>query len=155
MLLHASLERMRAGRALWPRYDTTAIAWLFTVLASKRSSGELQAMLVRNARGEVAGWFVYYQRRDAAGEVLQVAGRDRALGDVFEHLLWHAYQGGALALTGRLEPALLPACAAHRCWLRGGRSWMLVHSASRDLIDALHAGDAFFSPLEGEWWMSA
>jgi hypothetical protein len=31
---------------------------------------------------------------------------------------------------------------------------MLVHSANRELVDAIHRGDAFLSPLEGEWWMS-
>jgi hypothetical protein len=155
MLLASVIEKMRGTHALRPRYDAASIAWLFSVLASKRSSGDLQAMLVRGERGDATGWFVYYLRRDTAGEVLQIGGHDRALPEVFAHLLSHASRHGAVALTGRLEPRLLPGCAASGCWMRAGKSWMLLHGAHRDMIDAFQSGDAFLSPLEGEWWMSA
>ena len=154
LLLASTIDKMRGARSLWPRYDASSAAWLLSVLESKRSSGDLQAMLVYTDRGAIAGWFVYFLRRDAAGEVVQIGGSDRALGGVFAHLVSHAYRSGAVALTGRLEPRLLTACAAARCWMRAGRSWMLLHG-SRDLVDALECGDAFLSSLEGEWWMSA
>jgi hypothetical protein len=155
MLLASLIEKSRGTRTLWPRYDGGSAAWLLSVLAGKTSSGDLQTMLVRTDRGEVAGWFVYYLRRDAPGEVVQIGGSDRALPEVFAHLQSHAYRHGAVALTGRFEPRLLAACAGTRCWMRPGKSWMLLHAAQRDVLDTLHAGDAFLSPLEGEWWMSA
>ena len=154
MQFASAIDKSRGTRSLWPRYDASTAGWLLSVLESRRSSGDLQAMVVRTDRGAIAGWFLYYLRRDAAGEVVQIGGSDRALGDVLAHLISHASSHGAVALTGRFEPRLLTACAAAGCWMRAGRSWMLLHG-SRDLLDAVECGDAFLSPLEGEWWMSA
>ena len=145
----------RDARALAPKYDGVSLRWLLQVLAGKTSSGALQSVLVRDRRGRLIGWYLYYLRQDRASEVVQLGGPPPHAAATFDHLLAHARAHGAVALAGRLEPWLVPVLAARRCLLRAGRSWMLVHSANRDLVDALHRGDAWLSPLEGESWMSA
>ena len=148
--------KMLAGtRSLIPDYDVAALRWQFDVLARTPGSGSLQMVALRNGRQEIVGWYIYYLYPGGTGEVVQITGTSRSLGDVFDHLAAHAYEGGAVALAGRLDPVLLPVCAARRCWLRAGRSWMLLHAGNTDVTDAISRGDACLSPLDGEWWMSA
>jgi hypothetical protein len=139
--------------ALRPDYDEKALAWLLTRLADKRDHGTLQRVAVRNGDGELVGWYLYYLWPGETSEVVQIAGRRRWLGDVLEHLLSHARAGGAAAVSGRLDPPLVPACVAKQCFYRAGGSWMLVDSRDRDILAAIHQGDAFFTRLEGEWWI--
>ena len=153
--LAAAFDARRDDRSLTPKYDAASARWLLDIVAGKQSSGDLQAVALRNARRDLVGWYVYYLRAGRASEVLQIGGASAALPEVIDHLLAHARARGALALSGRLEPALVPALAARRCLFRAGASWMLLQSGSREIVDAIHRGDAFLSPLEGEWWMSA
>jgi hypothetical protein len=153
--LAAAFEGGRDARALVPKYDGASLRWLLRVLADKTSSGDLQQVAVRDSRGRLLGWYLYYLRPGRAGEVLQIGGPPQHAAATFDHLLAHAHARGAVALSGRLEPPLVPVLAARRCLFRAGASWMLVHSSNRDLVDAIHRGDALLSPLEGEWWMSA
>jgi len=40
------------------------------------------------------------------------------------------------------------------CVLRhDGGPGVLIHSKHRDVLEAIHRGDAFISRLEGEWWI--
>ena len=153
--LAAAVDELRGERALTPRYDPSSLHWLLQVLASKRSSGTLQQVVLRDAQDRVAGWFLYYLRRDRASEVLQIGARVPHMAATFDVLLAHARAQGAVALSGRLEPSWMPVLAARRVLFRAGASWMLLHAPHRDIVDAIHRGDAFLSPLEGEWWMSA
>jgi hypothetical protein len=153
--LAAAVEDQRGERALWPRYDGASLRWLLQVLAAKTSSGRLQQVMVRDGRGRLVGWYLYYLRPGRTSEVLQIGGPPTLAAATFDHLLAHARERGAVALSGRLEPPLVPVLASRRCLFRAGASWMLVHSANREIVDAIHRGDALLSPLEGEWWMSA
>ena len=75
-----------------------------------------------------------------------MAARDRAIGAVVDHLLWHAHEHGAGALRGRLEPGLVQEVARRRCllWHRGGT---LVYSRDRDLAQRV-ADEAILTRLE-------
>jgi hypothetical protein len=149
------VKALAGTRSLIPDYEVGALRWQFDVLARKPGAGTLQMVALRNARQEIAGWYIYYLCPGQTSEVVQITGTARSLPAVFDHLAAHAYQGGAVALAGRLDPVLLPVCAARRCWLRAGRSWMLLHAENPELTDAITRGDACLSPLDGEWWMSA
>jgi hypothetical protein len=153
--LARALDDVHDDRSLRPKYDAASLRWLLRVLAAKTSSGRLQQVMVRDRRGRIVGWYLYFLRPGGVSEVLQIGGPGGDAGVTFDHLLAHARDRGAVGLSGRLQPSLLPVLSARRCLLRAGASWMLVHSANRDIVDAIHRGDAFLSPLEGEWWMSA
>jgi len=45
------------------------------------------------------------------------------------------------------------ALSDRRCWFRQEGTWTLVHSRHRDILSAVHQGDAFLSRLDGEWWL--
>ena len=110
-------------------------------------------MAVRNAARELIGWFLYYLDRDGMGEVLQIGSKKAAIPEVLDHLFYHAWRSGAVALRGRLEPGLMPELLARRGLSHHRRYWTLIHSQQPELLDAIHRGDAFLTRLEGEWCM--
>ncbi|HXL10207.1 MAG TPA: hypothetical protein VN955_02370 [Gemmatimonadales bacterium] len=150
----AQFPEITAGRALEPCYDAVGLDWLLQRAAEKTSLGLLERLRVRDPRGEPAGWFLYYLNPGGVCQVLQVAPRPGAERLVLEHLWYQAWRGGAVALEGRVEPALLPALADQGCRLARRGAWMLCASRHPDVELAIQRGDAFLSRLEGEWWVN-
>jgi hypothetical protein len=143
-----------AGCSLYPQYEATALDWVLGRAAEKTSMGTLQRASVRDDSGQVAGWFLYFLSPQGVSQVLQIAARREAVPLVLEHLWYHAASAGAVALEGRVEPALLPALAAQGCRLERRGPWTLCAARRPELELAIQGGDAFLSRLEGEWWLS-
>jgi hypothetical protein len=145
------------GHTLRPDYDECdATAWLLGMAAEKRQFGPLAGALARAPDGEVLGWFLYYGRAGGVAEVLEIAARRPARGLVLAHLLRHAWDAGATAVAGRLDPVLLRELAGQRCTLKLDGPWLLYHSPRPEIMQAVErgGGDAFLSRLDGEWWLS-
>jgi hypothetical protein len=87
-------------------------------------------------------------------QVLQLAARPGAQGLVLSHLKRDAWDHGATAVTGRLDPSLLPALEAERACFRHGQPWTLSYSRRPEVLRAIERGKAFVSRLDGEWWLS-
>jgi hypothetical protein len=149
--LLAALEETRRGFALRPDYDLASLEWLLAQAAAKKRHGELHGALVRDARG-IAGWYLYYFGR-ATSQVLQIGARREAAAAVLGCLVREARERGALALEGRVEPALAAALAASSCLLQSRGSAVLLHAREAELLLPFLRGDAFFSRLDGEWWL--
>ncbi|MEO5656121.1 MAG: GNAT family N-acetyltransferase [Nitrospiria bacterium] len=146
------LGEFSRGRALRPEYDEPALRWLLGLLGRKKGRGTLRYVAVHNPQGARLGWYLYYVNPGGMSEVLQLVATRETARDVLGHLFADAWRRGAVAVSGQLDPPLMPAFVEANCHYRGG-SWMLAHSAHHDVLHALHAGDAFFSRLEGEWWI--
>ena len=72
--------------------------------------------------------------------------------EVLTHLFYHARKGGALAVSGQMDPAAFQALAAKgSVFHHDGISWFLVHSRNPRVLAAIHRADAFLTRLEGEW----
>jgi hypothetical protein len=154
--LRASIAEFAAGRALQPRYDERSLAWLTETLGKKKDRGTLQSVAVRDDRGEIVGWYLYYCKPSGVGAVVQFGAKPGRAEDVFEHLFHHARQRGVVALSGQVDPALFHVYSRTDCLFHhDGASWMLVHSRHPELVRAIDRGDAFLTRLEGEWWISA
>lgn len=157
--LAAGIERLSRGRALRPRYDVRTLEWLLRALALRTDRGPLRTGLVgstgRSDDGAAAGWYLYYARRGGLGEVVQLGASEETAGPVLDHLARDARRQGVLAVTGLLDPTLLPAFSERLSLLHRGRSatWLLVQGRSDRAVRALQTGDAFFTHLEGEWWL--
>jgi hypothetical protein len=106
---------------------------------------------VRGDGDRIAGFYVYQMEPGGVAEVLAIAARRGSLDDVFAHLLDHAWKSDATAVSGRLDPALARELGDSGCLLRAGRPPLLIRSRSPELLERLHAGDAFLTRLEGEW----
>jgi hypothetical protein len=147
----ACLPEITTDRSLAPAYDARSIGWAIQRASHRSDHGHVRKLVVRQEQSDISGWFVYCLSRDRIAEVLQIAARPKALSHVLDHLLDEAMQQGAIAVSGRLEPALVgPVSDKHALFYRGSH-WTLVHSTHAHLRHAIHNGDAFLSRLEGEW----
>jgi hypothetical protein len=138
---------------LCPAYDDSYLEWLFGELAAVTVRGTLIAHLVREPRrARSLGWYVYYLQPAGTAQVLQIAAADRDVGPVLDHLLHHAWSGGAAAVRGRVEPRLLEPLARRRCVLHFTGD-ALMHSANQEILGAVASGNSLLTRLDGEWWM--
>jgi hypothetical protein len=147
------MARFTKPVALRPCYDESSLQWLVDVLAAKQSLGTLRKAVVRGDRNEIIGWYVYYLNEGGVSTVLQINASQAKFEQVMSHLCYHAWKHGSIALSGRLQPRFTKEYSANHCLLHW-RSWMLVHSRDLRVLEAVDHQDAFFTPLEGESWIS-
>ena len=146
------LARLTVDRSLRPQYDRASLDWLLDLLAKRTHRGALQRVAVRDGAGELLGWYLYYLNRGGISEVVQLGARKAFMEEVLTHLFHHARKGGALAVSGQMDPAAFPALAAKgSVFHHDGVSWFLVHSRNPRVLGAIHRNDAFLTRLEGEW----
>jgi hypothetical protein len=149
----ACLSAFASDRALQPCYDVASLAWLLETLGKSPHRGHLHKVAVRTQSGRPLGWYLYYLGASGSAEVLQVGGKEDTVREVLHHLFYHARQRGAVAVTGPMDARLLAALSENDCMFHGpGKSWTLIHSRNPRIADAIHAGDAFLSRLEGALW---
>lgn len=149
------LDRVSSRRPLRPRYDRDSLAWLLEVLTRSAGRGTLRKILVRSAR-RIAGWYLYYVVPDGVGEVVQIGATEDTAEEVLNHLFHDAWNQGAIAVSGQIEPSLMSAFSEKFCLFHRGRggSWVLVHTRHERILRAMQLGEAFFTRLEGEWWIA-
>jgi len=154
--LLAYLSSFDNNRSLQPLYDRASLTWLINLLDQKHHRGALHKVAVRTPSGRPLGWYLYYLGSTGIADVLQVGGKDDTICSVLDHLFHHAWQRGAVAVTGANDPRLSKVLSENRCTFRQpGDGWMLMHSHDSEIVNAIHAGDAFLSRLEAEWWLDA
>lgn len=140
------------SRSLRPEYDKDSVKWLLELLARKKSRGTVQKVVLRDSWGEIVGWYLYYLHRGDVSEVIQIGATQGAMSDLLDHLFFHAWQQGAIAVSGQLDAGALQAFSEKTCvFHHDSCSWILIHSKHPDVFEAMHRGDAFFTRLEGEW----
>lgn len=147
------LPTLRRAFPLRPAYDEAFLSWLFPELEAADLAGPLVRRLVRDAEGRALGWFVVYAPAHEVALVMQVAAAPGDVEAVFAQLVQTAAEHGSLELRGRVEPHLLPALRERRCRLLR-MEWALLHGR-RDpaLVQAVLAGRALLTRMDGEWWM--
>jgi hypothetical protein len=72
---------------------------------------------------------------------------------VLEHLFHHASERGTMALEGRMDPRFAAELGKMQCFFRNCGELTLLHSRDPSLLAPLLLGNAFFTRLEGEWWL--
>jgi len=136
---------------LVPDYDEPFLRWLFSEMAGVTERGTLVRRALHR-EDELAGWYVAYLNPGGIGQVLQVAAARQYAGAVLDRLIEHAWSNGTAALQGRLEPLLFEPTAARRAVLRFSER-VLVHSRDPEITRAVHAGEAYLTRMDGEWWV--
>jgi len=146
------LSRLTVDRALRPHYNRASLDWLLGLLEKRTHRGTLQRVAVRDGAGDLLGWYLYYLNPGGISEVVQMGARKASMDEVLTHLCHHARAGGAVAVSGQMDPAAFPALAARgSVFHHDATSWFLVHSVHPRLLAAIHRADAFLTRLEGEW----
>ena len=136
------------------KLDEPVLEFVLHNAARKSAFGSLQRVLVRDAAGTVIGWYIYYAKKKDIGEVVDLAAAPDKFGDVLDHLFYHAWERGLIAVRGRLTPRDLPVLTQKRCLFESGGPWTVVHSRRRDVLDTIERGEARLSRLDGEFWMT-
>jgi hypothetical protein len=149
LLEHA--QEAAAGARLRVDYDEAFLTWLLGEMAAVRTRGELIRREVRRG-GRLIGWYVAYLKPGGIGQVMQIATTDGAVDSVLDQLFAEAWTSGTAALQGRLEPPLFEPVSRRRCLLRHGER-VLLHSRKPEVREAVAAGGAALSRMDGEWWM--
>jgi hypothetical protein len=148
------LPAVASSFRLRPDYGADGVAgWLLGALRSVRTRGELVARLVRGRDGVVRGWYVYYLLGGGIAQVIQVAGDEREVGDILDHLFHDARERGASGIQGRVEAHLRAPLGERRALFHASGYLALLHSRDADTLHAIQSGHALLTRLEGEWWM--
>jgi len=147
------ISRAGGRSALRPIYDEDSLDWLLTVLAEKQALGTLHKSVVRGKQRQIIGWYTYYLNPEGVSTVLQMWSSTGRLDEVLNHISYHAWSSGSIALTGRMQPAFTKEYSTNQCFLHW-RSWMLLHSRDPKILESVENQDAFFTTLEGESWIS-
>lgn len=148
--LWGALSDYYGEQTLRPDYQFTVWQWVNRRAQAKQDCGRVQLMAVKNASRDTVGWYLYYLNPGGISEVLQMAAKTGCEQAVFHHLLRHAWQGGAAALSGRLQPSWLSVLSNARCLFYKG-PWVLVSSKRHELLRPFYEGTASVSRLDGEW----
>lgn len=149
--LLAGIAQFSSGYALRPDYDPGSLSWLLAKADQLAGPGALHKVALRNADGELVGWLLYELNADGLGEVLQIVGRKKSFGEVLDHLFYHGWRRGAIALSGRLDPKFAQELSDKCCFFNCGSPWTLTHSRNQEVLQAIYRGDLFLTRLEGEW----
>ena len=96
----------RGGYSLWPEYDAHSLKWLLTFMERMHAGAILRKVVLRNDRQKILGWYVYYLKPDAVGQVVQIGGERQFTKDILDHLLYDAWAHGAIAVHGALQSRL-------------------------------------------------
>lgn len=140
-------------RALMPEYSAESLRWLLRHAADKRNHGRLRSAALRRPGGALAGWYLYYLERGGVAQVLQFGAMPGLAPAVIDRLLGRAFDEGAVAITGGVEPRFVKELSVARCGIAvPGCYTVLVHARREDIAQAVHGGDALLTRLEGEWW---
>ena len=150
-VLAAQFPRLVGDRVLRPEYDVRSLQWLLSVVRQNQPDHTLRQRLVRDARGAVVGWFLYYLDPNGVSDVVHLLAGKGAGAVVVDHLLADAWDQGAVMLSGRLEPGMVREMSLRHCYFRQTGPWTLVHSREAGIVEAIRSGGAFLSRLEGEW----
>lgn len=134
-----------------PIWDTKTLQAMLDTSLSKRSFGTPAMRLVTTASGAPLGAYLYHARPGGVAEVTQILCPPRHAGTLIERIFAHALSGGAVAVAGRSQPALLDALLGRKVFLSHGAS-SVIHTRRPDLAAAFGGQRAFLNGLAGEGW---
>jgi hypothetical protein len=144
------LTEFTSARSLRPEYEKGTFAWLLDRAANREPGGRLLKALTRSG-SEVLGWYVCHLGRDGVADVAQIAAKPSTIHDVLDHLFRAAWDQGAMAVTGRLDPRFIQALSDKYCVFHRRGPWVLVNARTPELLRPFHDGTAAFSRIDGEW----
>lgn len=150
------LPELISHEAVQPVYSKEAAEWMWQRLPYlSEESGEVSTVKLHNSRGKLLGWYLYKLDTTGVARVSQIAAQPANAAVVVNHLLSRAYEQGAAAVAGRIQPSLQQVLIDHQCVIRGRETYALVHARNPQLADAYRGGQAWLSILDGEATLNA
>lgn len=131
-------------------YDDRTFRWLLDRAANRSAGGHLLKAMLKNGQ-KILGWYICHLDRDGVADVAQLAATSSSIHDVLNHLFYHAWRQGAVAVTGRLDPRFMQALSDKYCLFHRRGPWVLIKANKPELLRSFQTGDTCFSRLDGEW----
>lgn len=147
------LSELMERWTLRPRYMQEPLEWVLDRVSARTRFGPLQRVVVRDGGGRLVGWYLYCLNRGGVSSVVQFGATKAATESVLELMMNHARRRGAVALSGRFDPAIAQELSDRGASFTRQGPWLLYHSRHTGVEGAIESGAAFLSRLEGEWWM--
>jgi hypothetical protein len=144
------IEACSRDKTIRPAYHLEDLSWLLHMLKRQTHLGQLHTAVVKNAKGEECGWYVYYFKRRGTCEVIQLGAREDTVGDVCDQLFYAAWKEGATSISGRADVQSMRPLFARACLFIPGRMWTLMHAKHEEVLRILGGNDVFLSRLEGD-----
>lgn len=135
---------------LWVEYDDRTFEWLLDRATNRQTGGRVLKVAFRRNLN-VVGWYVCHLDPTGHAQVVQLAATPSSVNDVLDHLFYHVWRNGAVAVSGRLDPRFLQVLSDKYCLFHHRGPWLLVKARKPELLSAFQTGKAAFSPLDGEW----
>ena len=134
-----------------PAYSQESAEWMWRRLPYlSPGPGKVSAVVIRNSRGRLLGWYIYKLHSGGIARVAQIAARQSNAAVVVNHLFSRAFDEGACAVAGRMQPRFQQVLIDHDCVLRGRSTYTLIHSKDENIAGAFRNGNAWLSVLDGE-----
>ncbi len=110
--------------------------------------------MLRDDKDKIVGWYVYYLKPNAPCQVVQIGASRQFQTAVIKHLLYDAWDHGAIGLHGVAIPSQLPDLAGENSYFTCRGGWVVAHSRDPEILDILSRGDVNLSRLDGEWCLN-
>jgi hypothetical protein len=140
--------------SLRPEYDVDSVKWLLAFMERMHPRADLRKVVLRDDNQKILGWYLYYLKPGAIGQVVQIGGQRKFTKDILDHLFYDAWSHGAIALHGVVPSHLMADFSEKNCFFTCRGGWTVAHSRQPELLEILERGDASLSRLDGEWCMN-
>ncbi len=137
--------------AFRPDWSTGDIVWLLAHAARKERYGPLHHAIVHDAKGGLAGCYLYHGRPGGTGRVLQVLAKAKSAAGVVDCLFSDAEKKGLAGLRGRVGSSIVQTLLTRNCVFLH-RASTVVYSARAEIMTAIAGGEALVTGLAGESW---
>jgi len=145
------IQELTQDDSVQPVYSQESTEWMWKRLPYfQPNRTEVSAIVLRNSRGHLLGWYIYQLSGGGVARVAQIAARQANVAVVVNHLFAHVFDAGGCAVAGRLQPRFQQALIDQGCVFRGRSMYTLVHSRDEKIARAFRNGSAWLSVLEGE-----
>jgi len=141
----------RKGYSVWAEYSLDSLGWLINLMERQTFRGTLRRILLQDKNQKIVGWYIYYAKPGAIGEVVQIGGYPNSTKDILDHLFWDAQQQGVIGLHGVVDTRRIPDFSDKGCFFTCRGGWTVASSPYPEVMQRLERGDAFLSRLDGEW----
>lgn len=138
---------------LRPLYEARSLSWLLDRAKEKVCFGSFKGTMLRDRDRRPAGWYGYYVHPGTTAQVLTMGACGHRMNAVLDHLFQDTWREGAVAVSGRMEPAYLTELSDKLCVFKREFGWTLVYAKRPEILQAIDCGEGSLSRLDGEWWM--
>jgi len=139
--------------ALRPKYTTASLDHTFSLLSQNHPNGEVRICGVRDSDRRLVGWFAWHTCWHGQLVVLALVALRGFQSVVLNLLIEDARQRREKhMIVGWLQPHLFDSISERNdIVLRPRRFGMVIHSRTKSILDDIHRGRGYFSPLDGEF----